>query len=263
MSTFKILDYNYIFDESVLLEASTADAAFPVTNLRKFNRSKVWRTTSVAAQTLHVDLYTREPIDCAILLFDPEADFTFHEAADIRVKANQVNNFSSPLVNVSMSIDPQRGVIKYLWSSPIEYRHFQFYLDDPYNGFGYFEISKVFLGLATQLNQMPEIGFREECDDRSRIISNDYGDEYSDTFPNRGARSFSWKALTEADKNTMRNIYTRNGNVKPILTALDSEAGMFSNANDYIFYGYLDGKFSAPQTFYTFFDHEMKLREAM
>lgn len=45
MSEFRILDWNFLFDESTLLSASSADAAFPVSNLRRHHRSKVWRSS--------------------------------------------------------------------------------------------------------------------------------------------------------------------------------------------------------------------------
>ncbi len=43
-SEFRILDYNYLFDSSVLLTPSSEDAAFPVENISHFHRSKAWHS---------------------------------------------------------------------------------------------------------------------------------------------------------------------------------------------------------------------------
>lgn len=44
MSGFRLMDYNYAFDPKTGLSASSSDSEFPVTNLRRFFRSKVWRS---------------------------------------------------------------------------------------------------------------------------------------------------------------------------------------------------------------------------
>jgi hypothetical protein len=45
MSQFRILDYNYAFDPSVGISATSEDSNFPASNLSKRFRSKVWRSS--------------------------------------------------------------------------------------------------------------------------------------------------------------------------------------------------------------------------
>jgi len=42
---FRIIDWNYIFQSDVDLTPSSEDASFPVSNLRHYFRSKIWRTS--------------------------------------------------------------------------------------------------------------------------------------------------------------------------------------------------------------------------
>ena len=71
MSEFRIMDFNYVFQSNVDLTASTADSNFPVDNLTSTIRSKVWRTTSVTAQSLVIDLKSTEEIDSFVMFFHP------------------------------------------------------------------------------------------------------------------------------------------------------------------------------------------------
>ncbi len=48
MSEFRILDYNYAFDPSVTITATGSDSNFPVSNLARYSRARVWRSASVA-----------------------------------------------------------------------------------------------------------------------------------------------------------------------------------------------------------------------
>ncbi len=263
MSQFRILDYNYIFDASVGLTASSENANFPVTNLRKFHRSKVWRTTSTTSQNLVVDLRTSEEIDSFVMVFDKEAMLAFSAGAVFTLEGNHLNTWGSPAVSVTPTFDAALGIVSYFWSTAQEYRYWRLSFSDSAASLGYFEISKIFLGKATQLNQMPEIGVVQGSEDRSRIEQNDYGHEYADTYPQRDSLLCTWVALSDADRATLREIYRRLGKVKPLFVSLDPLQATFVDKDELIYYGYLENDFEATQAFYTYFDAEMQIREAM
>ena len=263
MSEFRILDYNYVFDSSVSLTASTADSAFPVSNLRNFQRGRVWRTTSSSAQSLIMDLKTAEEIDTALLIFEKDSVLTFHTGQTIKIQANATNEWSSPAVDETLSLDESFGVMSFFWSTAQEYRYWRLYMDDPLNGFGYFEVPKLFLGKALQLTQPPSIGFSLSEDDQSNISKTDYGVEYSDVYPGRRDLSLRYVALTDADRDSLRQVYERLGKVKPLVVSLDRLETTFLDKDEYIFYGYLDNNYNATQVFYNFFDVNLQLREAL
>lgn len=264
-ATFKIIDYNYVFDSTVELNIDSASEAtgFPVTNLRNFHRSKVWRTTSGSNQKLLIDLKTIEDINSFLIIPDKEALSTFEIGQTLVVYGNATNEWSAPAATITPNFDATSGIFSYFESTTYSYRYWRLQFDDPTIGTGYFEFPKIFLGKATTLSQMPEIGIKLFNYDQSKIARNDYGHEYADTQPSRRGISISYKNLTETDKNTIEDIYERCGKSKPIAVCLDNEQSTFSDRNRQLFYGFLDNDFSANHSFYNFFDVEMVLREAM
>lgn len=259
----RIGDYNYVFDESVDLVPSTEDASFPATNLRHYHRSKVWRTTSTLAQSLVIDLRTAEEIDTFVMVFDPESSPTFSAGTTFSLQASATNSWSSPTVNVTPTFDENFGVLSYFFAASQEYRYWRLYIDDPSSALGYFETHKIFLGKATQLTQLPSIGIRLSEQDQSTVDSNDYGHEYSDTYPKRRSWEFSYRLLTETDKGTLRDIYHRCGKTKPIFFCLDATQEFFQDKDELILYSYLDNDYEASQIAFTYFDTTIQLREAI
>lgn len=60
MSIARFLDYNFIWDETVTLTASSSDSEFPSTNLRNHHLSKVWRTAGcfeITSSNRYFDFY--------------------------------------------------------------------------------------------------------------------------------------------------------------------------------------------------------------
>lgn len=263
MSCLRLLDYSYPFDTSVGLTASTAATAFPVTNLRKFHRGRVWRTTSSTAQSLVMDLKTAEEIDMFVILFEKDSDVAFHSGQTLKIQASATNVWTAPPVDVALSLDNELGVLSKFWTTAQEYRYWRLYMDDPLSGYGYFEVPKVFLGKGTQLSQPPSIGFKAKEKDQSKIVDTDYGVEYSDGYPGRRYMGFDFKALTDSDRRTMREMYERLGKVKPLLSVLDPDQEIFVDKDEYILYAYLNDDYDATQEFYTYFNMSLELRECL
>lgn len=263
MSCLKLLDYNYVFDSSVELTASTADTSFPVSNLRKFQRGRVWRTTSSTAQSLVIDLKTAEEINMAVIVFEKDSQVSFQPNQTLKIQANATNVWTAPAVDVSLSLDEDAGVLSYFWATAQEYRYWRLYMDDQYNGYSYFEVPKLFLGKGTELTQPPSIGFKFKEKDQSKITDTEYGVEYSDVYPGRRYMSFDFRALSDADRFTMRKIYERLGKVKPLLSVLDPDEDTFIDKDEYILYAYLNNDYDAVQEFYTYFNMSIDLRECL
>jgi hypothetical protein len=173
------------------------------------------------------------------------------------------NVWTAPAIDVALSLDEEIGVLSYFWTTAQEYRYWRLYMDDPYSGYGYFEVPKLFLGKSTELTQPPSIGFQARDKDQSNIVTTDYGIEYSDAYQGRRFLGFDFKALSDADRSTMREIYERLGRIKPLLTLLDREEDTFLDKDEYIFYGYLNNDYDAKQVFYTYFDLSLELRECL
>lgn len=371
MSEFRILDYNYAFDPSVSLEATSEATDFPVSNLANHNRSDVWRSSGFfvitssnkyldfnegggeknavlyegnysasalathiaerivaaggstyaitqssltglwtitisagtftllwstgansansvgsmlgfdvsadsssanahtgAAIALHteeavtIDLMTSEEIDSVAILFDPVDGPKLSEAAVVKLQANATVNWTSPAVDVTLSLDTTFDILTHRFSTAQEYRYWRIKIVDPTNANLHVEISKVILAKATQLGQVPSIGFVQNMKDTSRPVVNDFGARYFDVYPSQRMFTFNHLALSEADLQTLFDIYKRVGNVTPICLWLDASATVYDKDRFFI-YGRLEGDFKATHSFYTFFDNELSLVEAL
>jgi len=80
-------------------------------------------------------------------------------------------------------------------------------------------------------------------------------------FPSRRKFKFDYTALTEADVETLYNIYTRVGLTTPIALWLDAE-GTDYDKDRFFLYGRFSKNFSASNNFFTFFDEGIELEEA-
>jgi hypothetical protein len=265
VSEFRILDYNYVFDPSVSITASSEDVNFPASNLTKFQRSRVWRSSGIAAtERIVIDLKTPAAIDSFAMIFNPmEGEgIKFSESAVITLKGSATNSWTSPGVSVTPSLNNTYDAITYFFSAPQTYRYWAIEIQDPLNGYGYLEVSKVLLTKATQLGQLPEAGLQDAVSDLSKVAETAYGHRYSDLYPNRRQFDFSYVALTEADTKTLQEIHKRVGAIVPIGVCLDPTETLFE-AQRFFLYGYLPDSHGFSNRFYSFFDSTLKLLEAI
>lgn len=261
MSSFRILDYNYTWQDNVDLTASTADANFPVSNLTSTLRCKVWRTTSNTDQTVVIDIKTSEEIDSFIMWFHPLDGCKLTSDAVITVQANATNNWTSPAVSVTATLDDDFEVASYFWSTAQEYRYWRVKITDPTNDLDYIEVGKIFLTKATQLSQCPDIGFGYGNDDLSTVTRTEYNQVYADVKPNVKSLDLNMSLLTYADWETLQDIYDRVGSTLPIAISLDTDEALYDK-DRFIIYGTLSGDFNAKHRVVTYFDQSIKIKEA-
>jgi hypothetical protein len=265
VSEFRILDYNYAFDPSVTITATSEDSNFPASNLSKYSRARVWRSSSIAtAQRVVFDLQTIEDIDSFAILFNPiqGEGVKLSDTAVVKLQANATNVWTSPSVNVTVSLDDTYDLITHFFSSVQSYRYWAVEVTDTSNAYGYIEIAKVILAKGTQLGQTPEIGFNDTIDDQSKISETPYGHRYADVYPGRRSFSFSYSAMTKEDIETLQSIFARVGRVTPIAVALDPTETLFDK-DRFFLYGYLSDKHKSGHRFYSYFDSGLELTEAL
>jgi len=261
MSEFRILDDNYLWKTNVEITATSSNANFPVSNLTSYLRSKVHR--SVAASTvlrIVIDLKAPGQVDSFCVIPPVNTGFKYSSAAVIKIRASATNywDVTTP-VNVTLSIDETYGIITHFFSSQQTYRYWCFEVSDTSNPFGYIETPKLFLSKATQLTQVPEIGFPYSMKDLSKSVSTDYGHRYVDIYPSLKGFSFNYKAISSADLETLYLIADRIGETKPVMVCLDSTATVWDK-DRFVIYGYMKD-FSAKQQFYSYFETGLAVEE--
>lgn len=209
-----------------------------------------------------LDLITTEAVDSFALIFDAVDGINLSSSAVVKIQANATNAWSSPAVDVTLAIDEDYDIYTYRWASSQSYRFWRVLIVDPQNANLYVELNVAVLSLATQLSQMPSIGFEQNLIDLSKKQENDYGNQFFDVYPSRREITFNHIALPEDDLETLYHIYRRVGKVTPICVWLDPSGDVFDKDRFFI-YGRLQGNFKATQNFYTFFESELTVQEAL
>lgn len=260
-SELRILDFNYLFQRATDLIPSTEDPSFPASNLKNQLRANTWRTTSTTAQSVVIDLRTSEAVDMVVLVFDPMVGIGFTNSAVIKIQANATNVWTSPAYEQSLVIDEDNGIASLFLSSDQTYRYWRLYISDPGNALGYLEVSKLLLGKATQLLQMPNIGFAYNTKDQSKSQKTEYGHEYVDIYPNRKAIDFNYTVITQEDMETLANIYERVGSVRCVGVALDPTETLFDKDRFFV-YGRLQGNLGIKQKVIDYFDSALSVEES-
>jgi hypothetical protein len=259
---FRILDFNYAWQDGTAIAATSTDPQFPVSNLKNQIRAFAWRSTSTTAQALVFDLKTTEAIDSVVLLFDPFVGNKLSSAAIVKIQASHTNFWGAPPIDQVLTIDETNGVASHYFTSDQSYRYWRLYIDDPVSGYSYIEVSKLFLAKATQLTQGPDRGFSYSVADQSKNQRNDYGHEYSDIYPNRKSLDLDYTALTLADQESLLNIFERLGSVRALLVDIDSTSEIFDKDRFFI-YGKLKGQIQSKHKVFSYFDSGIAVEETM
>lgn len=258
----RFLDFNYPFQSNVSITSATEDASFPASNLGSFLRSKVFRTTAVADQSAVIDLKSTEAIDSVALVFDAIGGVKLTTSAVIKIQASATNVWTSPPVDITMTLDEVNANAIHLFASDENYRYWRINIDDPTNGFGYIEFPKILLCKATILTKTIDVGFEYPIRDNSSIQINNYGQRYADVVPNRRGFGFNWGVMEQADIETLMQMYERLGNVTPLGMMIDSQETLFADRNRFFIYGYFVGSINAKHRQMTYFDQELAIEEA-
>lgn len=209
-----------------------------------------------------IDLSTTEAIDSFALLFDKVDGPLLSDSAVVKIQAHATDSWASPSVNVTVTLDEDYDVYTYRWASSQSYRYWRVLIVDPANANLNVELGTVVLSLATQLSQMPSIGFETSLRDLSKKQENDYGNQFFDVYPSRRELVFNHTALPETDIQTLYEIYDRVGSVTPVCVWMDPAATIYDK-DRFFLYGRLKGEFKATHNFYTFFDQELSIVEAI
>lgn len=208
------------------------------------------------------DLKVQTPVDYVAVVFSPLSSdgIKFSESASIRLQASETNSWTTPSLDVALSIDPDYDVITYFFTQA-SHRYWRIKIVDPQNANLYVELAKVLLGVRTEI-QNPEIGFTYTLKDLNKSQATAYGHPYSDVYPSLRGFEFNFAALTEADTKTLHDIYARLGTGIPCAIDVDGDAELFDK-DRFFLYGRLSGEFAPTQRFLTYFDARLSIEETL
>lgn len=211
-----------------------------------------------------VDLGTwgTNPVDSAVLIFETGVGSKLSPSATVKLQASQTNVWSAPSVDVTMSYDSTYEIYSHFFSSDENYRYWRVKIVDPQNPNGYVELPKLVLSSSVELTLVPENGFEYQMLDMSRLDQTQYGVVFSDVYPFVRDLKFTYSALSEADVETMWQLFQRVGRTTPIGVVLDSQATIFDK-DRFFLYGRMNGDFATKHRSLTYFDTGFGVREAL
>lgn len=257
---FRIIDHNYIFQDNVTLTASTANANFPVSNLKKYFRSKVWRTTATSGNVV-IDLHTAEEIDSFAMVWDPVLPNRFTTGATFQLQASATNVWSSPPVNVTLSFDEANESITHFFATAEEYRYWRVVFTDTGNPDGFLEIPKLFLGKKLSFSRVPQGGFSFGLTDLSVKETSLFGHEYADIYPIKKRIEFDFNYLENSQCEELWKSFYRTGSVNPILVSIDSTEELLDK-DRFTFYGKYQAELAGTHVIRDLFNFPLVIEEA-
>ena len=213
-------------------------------------------------ESLVIDLRTTEDIDSFAMIFDKMLGNQFTPEAVLKLQGNATNYWTAPAVDVTMSFDEDYSLVTYLAAAVSTYRYWRLKIVDPRNPNLYVEIPKLWLTKATQLTQVPSLGWTLKSTDRSVEQNTQYGHRYSDNYPSLRTLEFSYPFMSAADLATLEAIFERVGTVSPVFLSLDGQASLFDKDRFFV-YGYLNKDFKRTHAFYSNFNSGISFEEAL
>lgn len=259
MSTVRVME-NFLWDDTVEFTASTEDLEFPVSNLRKQVRSKVWRSTSTTANVVF-DLKTTDAVDSFAMVFRKNEVIALSDSAVVKLQANATDVWTSPAVDVTITFDDENSMFSHYFTSDQSYQFWRISIVDPANPYGYIEISNVILSKAITL-PCPDNGFKWSLADQSSVVKTQFGQRYYNIRPNIRSLNLSVPLVEYTVMESLADLYERVGTAEVVGVVIDPNEDVFDKDRFFI-YGNLTSKFEPPHKFYNIFDLPISVQEML
>jgi hypothetical protein len=256
----KLIANNLVLATGTTLTASTSNSRFPVSNLQHYFRSKIWRSTSTTAQVVF-DMQTAEPVDSCVILWPKEDGVLISDTAVVKIQANATNVWTSPSVDVTLTLNETYEVMSKFWSTDQEYRYWRVSIVDSGNALGYVALGVVVLGKSEAISSADN-GFKYELIDQSKVIRTDFGNEYVDEYPKVAKLSLAFNVLDYTDIELLDAAYRRNGTRMPIYISLDDTDVTFDK-DFFAIYGKFPPSVSFDHINYQIFNTTLDIREVL
>jgi len=233
MAGIKFLSEN-LFDLGTLsLTTGTANAQFPLDNLKNDSPSIKFRSTGNTA-VVEIDLLQTRDIDTIAIAGDPTEGIGVTAAT---VRTSVTTDFSgSPVDVIDISTTENIGFVSI---AEVSHR----YVEITFTGSGSFvDLGKIFIGKAISLtqNNISISSFEYSRDDKSRVKSNRYGQKFIDSLPNVKSLGGSIEFATITEHEELDDMFLRHGKTLPLWMLIDeTSSGMNDGKFKLTVYGYL------------------------
>lgn len=206
------------------------------------------------------DLKTLEDIDSFAIFFDPRRGLQYSTNAQIRLQANQTLDFSSPSVDVLLTIDEDLKSVSHFFAANQAFRFWRVKIIDPQNSNGFVELPLVVLGFGISFTRDLSNGFKFKKRDFSVVRRNQFGNSYSDKRPKVKRMEWNYSLMPFEDIQVLNQIYERVGKTEPVMISFDSIEKNFDK-DFFLLFGKFTTQMELQHRTRTFFNVSLKLEE--
>jgi hypothetical protein len=235
------MNYNFCSQDATVITPSSVNPNYPAANLKHPFRSKRWRSTTPASQSVVFDLITTEAIDSVVLLWSKEDGIQLSNTAVVKIQASATNVWTSPPVDQVLTIDNVYMLASFYFTSDQNYRYWRVTIDDPGNANGYVELGVAWLGKGLAIDNAQN-GFKFTRIDTSKVTLTDFGHQYVDIYPVVSSIEITYVNLDYDIVQIIDDAYLTNGTRTPVMFVLNAEGDVFDK-NHFTLYGMFKNTF--------------------
>jgi len=217
--SFELYPSNLI-DQSTIT-ASSVNALFPVSNIKDYRRSKVYRSTS-NSDSVVIDFNETSEVDSFFVVSDKRAGFGF---STITLEFNATNSWGAPAATESITFSDTHG-IGFKEFTTKNYRFCRIVMTST---LGYCELSYIYLGKKMELDRSISFGWTYKDDELSQKRTNRYGQLFTDVILRQKTISGALRLLDKDKLEKFFAIYDECGESKPFFVRLGCD-GMIDDS---------------------------------
>ena len=258
MSRMKFYPYNFVTREETDIVVSSEDAQFPKENIKHPFTTKVFRTPS-GTDTVNIDfdIKTTDDIDTVMVVRSSTGEFGYH--GTVTIKANGTNNFTSPAFTTTLTPNETFG-FGHVEFSTQSYRFWRLEFEST----DYVEVSKIFIGKSVKLdNNNIDFGWSYQNKDRSKFVTNRYGQKFVDIINNEKIIQAQFNLLNIEEVETILSVWDEVGSRNQLWAVVDDTETIISDKERFAGYFTMDQRPVVTNGSFGLYDLSFSLREAL
>jgi hypothetical protein len=218
---------NMLLTAQLSIVSGTADAQFPLDNVKHPFTTKVFRSTGASCSIL-IDLQSTQAVDL-ICIKGSSVDGLGFSTATIEGSASPV--FSGTPVSIDINTI---NAFAFKEMSSLSLRYWRLVL----TGSSYVELSNIYIGVKTQMatNNL-NIGFSYTSNTNNKVTKNNYGQKFVDTYNSIKTISGDVKYVNSTEYDTLNDIHVAHAENTPLWFILDSDNSIGVTDSKYMFSG--------------------------
>jgi hypothetical protein len=235
MAGIIFLSENYTDDANLSLSLGTANAQFPLTNIKNNTTVKKFRSIENTVKIV-IDMQQTRNIDSVALHGDSTQTLGLTVAS---IKFSLTTDFSS-FTAIPITLSAEHGFGYYLAPAMLSYRYAELSLTG--NG-SFCELSNIFIGSKINLEQNSlSIGsFAYGHRDRSTVTGNDYGQKFVNKRNVVKYVAGDLENCTKDEQEQLDDMFIRHQRSLPLWMIVDKDSeGMNGGAYKLAIYGYIE-----------------------